>query len=436
MREYCMRSPASAILTILFLAVPLFLSAQEPVAWYPFNGDATDASGNGHDGRVHGAYLTMDRFGNCNSAYAFNGDNEAYIEVPESRELSFAREDFTVVSWVKFCLDQPEYAGIVSKGPPNTSYPGYQLQIGDGANMTTQVGDENDWSDERRGNELLNDGRWHMLAMVVSPQNNRVTLYVDGNPVEDFRQYYEARGPLNVSRYAPTSLLIGTERNRNRFFTGIIDDVRLYNRVLRPAEVGRLYHEKGWGKTEMGVEPEITILVDTCGSRTLRLSVGCYPSIKWSTGETTPVITPCRSGRYSAVVSDGDGCERNVSVKLQIEECELLRGIKEEEAVAGMDDLNADEEHLEFIGSDISASIYPNPVQKKVWLDLEVASPSTLRVEILDMRGRILETTRETELSSGSHKIALPSEDLSSGTYILRITAGGNVLTRQIVVQH
>ncbi|KPA17473.1 hypothetical protein MHK_002314 [Candidatus Magnetomorum sp. HK-1] len=34
------------------------------VAWYPFDGDAKDASGNGNHGTVNGASLTNDRFGN------------------------------------------------------------------------------------------------------------------------------------------------------------------------------------------------------------------------------------------------------------------------------------------------------------------------------------------------------------------------------------
>ncbi len=43
------------------------------VAWYPFNGNANDESGNGHNGTVNGAVLTTDRFGNPNHAYSFDG---------------------------------------------------------------------------------------------------------------------------------------------------------------------------------------------------------------------------------------------------------------------------------------------------------------------------------------------------------------------------
>ncbi|ETR68891.1 MAG: hypothetical protein OMM_04291 [Candidatus Magnetoglobus multicellularis str. Araruama] len=43
------------------------------VAYYPFNGNANDESGNGNHGTVYGAILIEDRFGNKNSAYSFDG---------------------------------------------------------------------------------------------------------------------------------------------------------------------------------------------------------------------------------------------------------------------------------------------------------------------------------------------------------------------------
>jgi len=46
------------------------------LAWYPFNGNANDESGNGKNGTVNGATLTTDRLGNTNSAYSFNGTTD------------------------------------------------------------------------------------------------------------------------------------------------------------------------------------------------------------------------------------------------------------------------------------------------------------------------------------------------------------------------
>ena len=47
------------------LLIATVLQAQIPtdglVAWYPFNGNANDESGNGNDGTVNGAILSTDR---------------------------------------------------------------------------------------------------------------------------------------------------------------------------------------------------------------------------------------------------------------------------------------------------------------------------------------------------------------------------------------
>ncbi|MEI9864256.1 MAG: hypothetical protein WDN00_06820 [Limisphaerales bacterium] len=51
------------------------------VAYYPFNADASDASGHGNDGVIYGGVaLAPDRFGTDNSAYTFNGE-DGYIDI-------------------------------------------------------------------------------------------------------------------------------------------------------------------------------------------------------------------------------------------------------------------------------------------------------------------------------------------------------------------
>jgi len=51
------------------------------VAFYPFNGNANDESGNGKNGTVINAIPVVDSFGSSNKAYGFNGNNgtERYI---------------------------------------------------------------------------------------------------------------------------------------------------------------------------------------------------------------------------------------------------------------------------------------------------------------------------------------------------------------------
>ena len=49
------------------------------VAWYPFDGNASDMSGNGNHGTVNGATLGTDRHGQANMAYSFDGVDDYIV---------------------------------------------------------------------------------------------------------------------------------------------------------------------------------------------------------------------------------------------------------------------------------------------------------------------------------------------------------------------
>ena len=70
------------------------------IAWYPFDGNASDMSGNGNHGTVNGATLTTNRHGQANMAYSFDGTS--WIEAPHSELINFSQnESFTFSLWCK-----------------------------------------------------------------------------------------------------------------------------------------------------------------------------------------------------------------------------------------------------------------------------------------------------------------------------------------------
>src|SRR5580693_6339652 len=100
-----MKPSMKKLFGILTIAMSLAVQSQAQsfltnglVAYYPFNGNANDASGNGNNGTVNGATLTPDRFGNTNSAYNFNGTNNyiGFANVPTSQV-----DNWTMTAWVK-----------------------------------------------------------------------------------------------------------------------------------------------------------------------------------------------------------------------------------------------------------------------------------------------------------------------------------------------
>ena len=68
------------------------------VAYYPFNGNANDESGNGNDGELKGDILSVDRFGKSNSAVQFKGKGD-YVAVKRDSSI-ITNSGFSISFWV------------------------------------------------------------------------------------------------------------------------------------------------------------------------------------------------------------------------------------------------------------------------------------------------------------------------------------------------
>ena len=81
------------------------------IAYYPFDGNASDMSGNGYDGTVNGPTLGADRKGTASMAYNFDGVDD-YISIPD---LMDNKLDLTISAWVNVNSLSNPYHEIVSK---------------------------------------------------------------------------------------------------------------------------------------------------------------------------------------------------------------------------------------------------------------------------------------------------------------------------------
>jgi hypothetical protein len=85
------------------------------LAYYPFSGDASDASGNGNHGTVHGAILTQDQSGVPSSAYYFDGVDD-YIDLGAGIDL---RGESFSISFMSKRENPEEWGYVLTQG--NTS---------------------------------------------------------------------------------------------------------------------------------------------------------------------------------------------------------------------------------------------------------------------------------------------------------------------------
>jgi hypothetical protein len=96
------------------------------VAYYPFNGNANDESGNRNHASVFGASLSLDRNKTINSAYYFNGTQD-YIQLPSNQFMDGSGE-VTVSAWYRFQGGQ--IGSIFSTGDERLDFDPFLMRIG------------------------------------------------------------------------------------------------------------------------------------------------------------------------------------------------------------------------------------------------------------------------------------------------------------------
>jgi gliding motility-associated-like protein len=208
------------------------------VAYYPFSGNANDASGNGINGFVSGVVLTTDAAGNANSAYLFDG-TASYITLPFNSLYDFAPTDsFSIATWVQ--PDQnPVYAiaeALVVKSPYHLDY--FQSMWNYGLYLVYNKV-MSGWAANNiiNGTTTLNNSQcWYHLA--VTYKNGMWRLYVNGQlEAQDLTQTH-----FIIQDGANSTIAIGRKgRASGDYYKGKMDEVRIYNRNLNPQEVKALY---------------------------------------------------------------------------------------------------------------------------------------------------------------------------------------------------
>jgi hypothetical protein len=77
---------------------------------------------------------------------------------------------------------------------------------------------------------------------------------------------------------------------------------------------------------------------------------------------------------------------------------------------------------------------YPNPFNPVTSITFRLPSASHVRLEVFDLLGKRVATLLDEQRSPGVHTVAMDASALSSGTYLCRMTAGGAVATRKMMV--
>src|SRR5467141_1731803 len=219
-------------------APSLTASPVSPTATYGFNegsGNTTaDASGNANMRTVSGpSWTTAGRYG---SALSFNGTN-AYVEAANSNSLNPGTAA-TFSAWVNVLAASANISSVVNKWS-QTIDDEYLFGL-DSSNRLTfawQTTGGNVWGRPSynivSGNAQVPLGTWTYITVVRN--GPAISFYVNGNLDATFG----AAADANPFRSGINTLRIGGQNRgaASRVLNGMIDEVRMYNQALTPAQI-------------------------------------------------------------------------------------------------------------------------------------------------------------------------------------------------------
>jgi YD repeat-containing protein len=196
-----------------------------PVAAYNFDeGSGTtlnDRTGKGHTGTISGATWAA---GNTGGALSFNGSSDL-VTIADANDLDLTNA-MTLEAWVRPASGTADWRTVLMKERPGglsyvlysdnaASRPAAYLRLGSTDRPVTGPSD-------------VPANAWTHLA--VTYDASTIRLYVNGTQVATAA----TTGNIAVSTGA---LRIGGNSIWGEFFSGLVDDVRIYNRVLTAEEI-------------------------------------------------------------------------------------------------------------------------------------------------------------------------------------------------------
>jgi len=198
-------------------------------AWYRMDGDGSDSSGYGNHAEpfIPASYVPSDD----GQALQLYGNN--YLEAIDYTGVT-GTHSRTLAAWIKTTT----FGEIMSWGQDTTSLKWiFRVQESNGTLGAIRIEISGGYV---VGSIDVRDNEWHHVAAVLeddgSPMAGEIVLYVDGSA-----NVQSALNDNSINTADATNVRIGKAPWNTRWFTGLIDDARIYDRALSETEIQTLY---------------------------------------------------------------------------------------------------------------------------------------------------------------------------------------------------
>ncbi|MDQ3970395.1 MAG: PKD domain-containing protein, partial [Thermoproteota archaeon] len=161
-----------------------------------------------------------------------------YTDVPSSSSLQLTR--MSVASWFKTTTNHADTSFIVNKGGHGSETPGQNINYGihmtGSETITAMIETQSGVDHAATSTSAYNDGQWHYAVMTYD--GTTVRLYIDGAQVAS----KSTAGAVPDNTGTQPVRVGANSRAADRFFTGNVDEVRVWNRALTSTEVSNAYN--------------------------------------------------------------------------------------------------------------------------------------------------------------------------------------------------
>ncbi|MFJ2396512.1 exo-alpha-sialidase [Streptomyces sp. NPDC087843] len=167
-------------------------------------------------------------------ALEFDGADDA-VRLPYQDRLPLGTKDFTASLWFRYTATTGEQP-LLWMGGIGTTQPQVWMRAEPASDritalITTRDGATAPATASVRVPGARNDGQWHHLVLRRDQGAGLLTLFVDGTSVST------PDVPGSVSRNSPFGVHVGQRMDSRAYFTGAIDEVRVYDRALSDTEL-------------------------------------------------------------------------------------------------------------------------------------------------------------------------------------------------------
>ncbi|MBN2571578.1 MAG: T9SS type A sorting domain-containing protein [Ignavibacteriales bacterium] len=203
------------------------------VAYYPFNGNANDSSGNGNHGNPSEVVFAED-----GTRQVAQFTSASYIEIPDNSSLDFSSaEGLTIAFWIKHT--QSESCDILRKmGLGSTEDDEYAIEIqeftGKLVFRLNSPGGYYEWL-LSRSSLILNN--WNHAVFMWNKSDSTISFYING--IIDTTTHSLITSIQNTN--VPLRIGHALQSYLNSFI-GSLDNLRFYNRSLSDSEILDLYN--------------------------------------------------------------------------------------------------------------------------------------------------------------------------------------------------